>query len=159
MYEFAASSPRNRTKRRLQTAKGDTYQASQVKRSAPALCLLRSCLRRNVAPLESEPASVSTSYSAARGRVRRNHVPPNSTIRLDTLTCIWVVANVHSGVLFGTVGTDAHFSTSGETASRLSAKADGFRKGCEVMSGYSFILSRCSLVLRATLSTIAGKGG
>ena len=135
---------------------GDTHQASQVKRSAPALCLLRSCLRRNVAPLEGERVFISTGYSAAQQEERKNDVPANSTIRLDTLTGVWVVANVHSSVFFGAVGTDAHLATPGETASRLSAKANGFRKGCEELSRYSFVLGGYSSVLRAALPQESG---
>jgi hypothetical protein len=51
-----------------------------------------------------------------------------------------VVTNVYPGMLFGTVGTHAHLGASGETASRLRAKANGFREGCEVLSRDSFIL-------------------
>lgn len=51
-----------------------------------------------------------------------------------------MVTDVHPGVFFGTVGAYAHLATSGETASRLRAKANGFRKGSEVLSRYSFIL-------------------
>lgn len=51
-----------------------------------------------------------------------------------------MVAYVHSGVFFGAVGSHAHLAASGETASGLRAKADGFRKGCEVLSRYGFIL-------------------
>ena len=108
-------------------------------------------MRRNVAPLEDERALISPGYSAALGKERSDDVPSNSTIRLDTLTGVWVVANVHPGVFFGAVSTDAHLATSRETASRLSAKADGLRKGCEELSGYSFILRGYSLVLSATL--------
>src|SRR5258706_5016758 len=60
MYGISTSSPTN-----VRPDGGEaTYQASQVKRSAPALCLLRSCLRRNVAPLEEERALISTGSSA-----------------------------------------------------------------------------------------------
>ena len=47
---------------------------------------------------------------------------------------------MHPGVFFGAVGAYAHLAASGETASRLRAKANGFRKGSEVLSRYSFIL-------------------
>ena len=67
-------------------------------------------------------------------------VPSNPTIGLNTLTGVWVVTNVHSGVFLGAVGTHAHLAASGETASGLRAKANGFREGCEVLSRDSFVL-------------------
>jgi len=65
---------------------------------------------------------------------------PNSTVPLDALTGVWVVTNVYSGVFLGAVGPNAHLSTSGETASGLCAKADGFCEGREELSRYGFIL-------------------
>lgn len=77
---------------------------------------------------------------APAGNNQREDIPSNTTIGLNTLTGVWVVTYVYSGVFLGAVGTHAHLAASGETASRLRAKANGLRKGCEVLSRYGFIL-------------------
>ena len=89
---------------------------------------------------------------APAGNNQREDVPSNTTIGLDTLTRVRVVTNVHSSVFFGAVCTHAHLAASGETASRLRAKANGFRKGCEVLSRYSFILGEVSVSLEGDLA-------
>jgi hypothetical protein len=115
----------------VRTAKNVPTKHHKFKRSAPVLCLLRSRLRRNVDPLEDKcriiRRVIAPSWERSKGR---------RTIQFDnTLPGVWVVTNVHSGMFFGVVGTHAHLA-----ASRLSAKTNGFREWCEVLSRDSFML-------------------